>query len=159
MPRPMLLLLIQHGEATDKLVDPDRPLTDEGRRAVAAVAKAVCQSTPNVFQVWHSDKKRAEETAQIVGEILAPEGRISKEEGLRPNDPVRPMVKRLAKEDEDTAIVGHLPFLSRLAGLLFVEDERAAPIAFQKGGIVALERDAMKAWHVCWIVVPGLIRE
>jgi len=63
----------------------------------------------------------------------------------------------LAPNGRDVMIVGHLPFVSKLASLLLTGDESADTIAFQKGGIVCLERSAEDKWHVNWMVTPELL--
>jgi phosphohistidine phosphatase len=55
-------------------------------------------------------------------------------------------------------LVGHRPFMDRLAGLLIAGDRKLAPVRFQRGAIVCLERDPRSwAWGVRWAVTPELI--
>jgi phosphohistidine phosphatase len=55
-------------------------------------------------------------------------------------------------------IVGHLPFLSRLASTLLIGDETVALVAFRNGGVVCLERGEEKGrWRLTWAVVPELL--
>jgi phosphohistidine phosphatase len=53
-------------------------------------------------------------------------------------------------------LVGHLPFLDRLAGLLVTGDADRSVVRFQKGGIVCLVRQDEK-WVVGWMATPDLI--
>jgi phosphohistidine phosphatase len=53
-------------------------------------------------------------------------------------------------------LVGHRPFLERLAGLLLSGDERRAVVSFQKCGLVCLIRSESRIWAVEWIVTPDL---
>ena len=53
-------------------------------------------------------------------------------------------------------LVGHLPFLDRLAGLLITGDAERFVVRFQKGGIVCLVRED-ETWAVGWVVTPDLI--
>jgi phosphohistidine phosphatase len=153
----MKLYLIQHGEAVDKEVDSSRPLTAHGRETVSRVARFAGQAGVSVSAVWHSGKTRATQTAQSVAEHIASAEPIE-HDGLKPNDDVKAIVRELNKFDHDLAIVGHMPHLSRLAGRLILDDEKHDILLFQRGGIVALERDADGVWRLIWVLTPDLIR-
>lgn len=154
----MKLYLIQHGEAVDKEVDSSRPLTAEGRETVSRVAHFAKQAGVTFSAVWHSGKTRATQTAQIVAELFASASELIEHDGLKPNDDVRAIVRELNKIDQNLAIVGHMPHLSRLASRLILDDEKRDILLFQRGGIVALERDADGVWRLIWVLTPDLIR-
>lgn len=155
----MKLLLIQHGEAVDKETDPDRPLTASGTDAVRRVARVVKAGGVRVDAVWHSGKTRAAQTARLVAEQIAPGGELIEKEGLKPNDDVKTIVRELESCDRDLAIAGHMPHLSRLAGLLLSGNEKRDPVTFQRGGVVALERNDDGVWRLIWALTPDLVRE
>lgn len=78
-------------------------------------------------------------------------------EGMTPNDPVEPLVHELTTAaGPSLAIVGHLPFLSKLASRLLCGDETTQPIAFYNAGIVCLVKTDV-AWQVEWIVQPWIL--
>jgi phosphohistidine phosphatase len=52
-------------------------------------------------------------------------------------------------------LVGHLPFLARLAGLLLSGDADNPIVRFRTGGIVCLTRDEDR-WQVAWILTPDM---
>ena len=64
----MKLFLIQHAQAKSKEEDPQRSLTDEGKANIKKVAEYVARTAPEVTEVWHSEKLRAKQTAQILAE-------------------------------------------------------------------------------------------
>ena len=79
--------------------------------------------------------------------------------GLAPNDPVVPVAQRLRAETEhqSLALVGHMPFLGRLASLLVVGDEQAQVVGFQMGGLVKLEPKVDRdGFSVAWALPPDL---
>jgi phosphohistidine phosphatase len=54
-------------------------------------------------------------------------------------------------------LVGHLPFMERLAALLVAGSQEKPVIRFQNAGIVCLDRDASRVnWVVRWALVPKL---
>jgi len=155
----MRIYLVQHGQAKPEEVDPERRLTDKGASDVGKVAAFIRPLQLRVDSIWHSGKARAAQTADILAASVAPSRRVLQRSGLAPNDTVEPIVKELVQATEDLMIVGHLPFLSRLASVLVVGDESKEIIAFQQGGIVCLgsEPAGQSRWRVEWMVVPDLL--
>jgi len=152
------LYLVQHGDAKAKSEDPERPLTEEGQRDVARVAAFAQRAGVQVVQIRHSGKRRAEETAAILAEHLAPIGGVAALPGLGPRDDADWIAELLSRETEPLMLVGHLPFMDRLSGLLVAGSQGRAVVKFQKGGIVCLELDPnARVWTVCWMVTPNLI--
>ena len=142
----MKVYLVQHGEAESKKVDPTRPLTERGRQGVQRVAALAERLGLDVRQIRHSGKTRAEQTAAILGEALSPPDGVVAASGLAPLDDVQPVADVLAREPQPVMLVGHLPFMARLAALLVTGDPDRPAVRFRNGGIVCLaheeERDA-----------------
>lgn len=149
----MRLYLVQHGRAVDEAEDPARPLSADGRREVESVASIARHFALPVARIVHSGKLRARQTAEIFASALAPAGGVAERSGLAPRDDVRAFA-RDGLED-GLMVVGHLPFLERLAGLLLVDDAERRLFRMQNGGILALERDD-DAWLIRWAVMPTL---
>jgi phosphohistidine phosphatase len=53
-------------------------------------------------------------------------------------------------------LVGHLPFMERLASLLVFGDPARLVVKFQNAGIVALDQDSAGRWFVRWALMPRL---
>jgi phosphohistidine phosphatase len=155
----MDLYLMQHGEATAENVDPARPLTEAGRATVRRVAERAAAAGVRVDTCVHSGKLRAEQTAQIlIGAVGAGDGPQARD-GLAPNDPVAPTAEWLRGlgPDDAVAVVGHLPFLGRLAGTLIAGNEGAEVIQFRMGGLVKLVSSSDRSgFSVAWALVPEL---
>jgi len=154
----MNLYLVQHGEAEAKAGDAERLLTEQGRDDVARVAAFTRRAGVVVHQIRHSGKRRAEETAAILAEHLAPAGGVLMMPGLAPKDDVAGVAELVSQETEPLMLVGHLPFLDRLAGLLVTGDPNKSVVSFQRGGVVCLQRDPKtSAWAIVWAATPDLI--
>jgi len=54
-------------------------------------------------------------------------------------------------------IVGHLPFLGRLAALLLTGNADNDVVAFQFGCVVCLKREGPGKWKLEWMIVPKLL--
>jgi phosphohistidine phosphatase len=106
----------------------------------------------------HSGKLRAEQTALVLADAVAG-GRVESLDGLAPNDPIAPVVQWLGgRTDSSIALVGHLPFLDRLASSLVAGDEDGQVISFQMGGLVKLvpKRDR-DGFAVAWVLAPDIV--
>ncbi len=151
----MKLYLVQHGEAVEQSENPERPLTAAGRAEVEAVGRLLRSVQLEIPRIEHSGKARAKETAEILAEaVAATELAIRKD--LSPNDPVDIVAKSLRNADTDLMLVGHLPFMTKLASLLVTGDEYADVVAFQKGAVLCLQREDDATWRIAWMVVPRI---
>ena len=64
----MKLYLVQHAQAASEDADPQRGLTEEGRSEIERIAGFIKPLNLQVEYLWHSGKKRAEQTAQVLAE-------------------------------------------------------------------------------------------
>ena len=152
----MALYLLQHGAAKSASDDPARPLTEEGRRAVERAAEFLAARGVRVERVEHSDKLRAQQSAEILAVRLLPTDGRHQVAGLAPNDDVEPTRARLMEESRSLMLVGHLPHLSRLVSRLLGLDADRPVVQFQMGGVVRLDRDDSRTWTVRWVLPPKL---
>ena len=148
----MNLYLVQHGKAVAKEVDPDRSLTGQGRAEVERVAAFIEPLSLSVGCLWHSGKTRAAQTARI----KADKG-VLQRDGLAPNDDVTNLADELNAANQDIMIVGHLPFLGKLASLLISGSESTNVVAFKNSGVVSIRRSEQNQWQLSWIATPGLL--
>ena len=153
----MRLYLVRHGEAKPKQEDPERHLTEKGRRDAEKVAAFLKPLGLCVRALWQSGKARAAQTAEILARSLAVEEGVLERPGLAPNDSVEPVKAEVERAAGDLVIVGHLPFLDKLASLLVAGREGTDAVAFLCAGVVCLERGEEGAWSVLWAVTPDLL--
>ena len=148
----MRLYLVQHGEAKSEAEDPERSLTLRGEEEARKVSGAAKKLGILPSRIYHSGKKRAEQTAGIIAETLDLPAQLG--QGLNPNDDIRPWVERISREAEDLMIVGHLPFLEKLASFLVRGDEGAKAVIFRYSAIVCLEKKGSGRWAVERVIKP-----
>jgi phosphohistidine phosphatase len=152
----MKLYLVQHAKAASEQIDPQRPLTREGRSDIQKVAAFIKSLNLCVDCLWHSGKKRAAQTAEILAEAIKVKTQTARD-GLGPTDDVAAFKDELVSATEDIMIVGHLPFLSKLASLLLAGAESANTVAFKNGGIVCLNYSEENRWQIDWMIIPELL--
>jgi phosphohistidine phosphatase len=152
----MRLYLIQHGEAKSAEEDPGRGLTPKGEAQTGRSAAFLEAVKPGIAEIWHSGKLRAAQTAAILAAALKADNLPREHAGLSPNDPVQPVAREIKTAGRTIAVVGHLPFLSRLTSLLVCGHENGQPVSFFNSGIVCLNYSG-EAWQVEWAVSPPLL--
>ncbi|MBV9410313.1 MAG: phosphohistidine phosphatase SixA [Acidimicrobiia bacterium] len=135
----MRVYVVRHGEAKRPEVDPERGLTDAGADHVRRIAaRAVADLGVRPARIFHSDKARARQTAEIWAEVLSVP--VEQADGLAPNDDPSRWATRLDTEEEDVMLVGHLPHVERLVGLLVSADPDGTLDGFPAGALVVVER-------------------
>ena len=153
----MQLYLVQHGASKSETEDPQRPLTDEGRRVVEHMAQYLAAVGVGLERIEHSEKLRARQTAEILAAVLQPREGTKQVSGMGPNEDIQPVQERLQTEADNLMLVGHLPHLSRLvATLLGVEADRTV-VEFCMGGVVRLDRNQSGQWTLQWAIIPELL--
>lgn len=150
----MKLFLVQHAKAASKEIDPDRPLTEEGLRDIQGICEFIKSLNLSVDYLWHSGKTRARQTAEILAEVITVANGIAAHDGLAPNDDVRVIKDQIVSAQNDIMIVGHMPFVAKLASLLLIGSESTQTIAFMQGGVVCLNCTDECKWQLEWMIIP-----
>jgi len=109
----MRLYIVQHGDSLPKDVNPDRPLSDQGRADIQRLTEWLLSHNVQIAQILHSGKIRARETAEILRPLLTSPSQIYKRQGLAPNDSPETFLHQLRDREKDTLVAGHMPFVAR----------------------------------------------
>ena len=107
----------------------------------------------------HRCKRRARQTAEILAAAVVPGREIEQLGGLGPNDPVEPFVRHVEEWAEDLLVVGHLPFMAKLAARLAAGSGERSIVAYRPGSIVCLDMGEETGWQVQWMIRPELLPE
>jgi phosphohistidine phosphatase len=153
----MKLYLVQHAKAASKQADPERLLTEDGRRDIQKVAAFIKPLNLSVDYLWHSGKKRAAQTADALAEVVEVRAETTARDGLAPNDDVTVIKNEIEAAQHDIMLVGHLPFLSKLTSLLLTGSESASAVAFKNAGIICLDYFDDNQWQLDWMIIPELL--
>ena len=151
----MNLYLVRHGDALSDAQDPARALSPNGRRELEQLAGALAPHI-RATTIVHSGKTRAEQSAEILRAKALTNASVEVQAGLNPNDDVAGMADALQHESRELVVVGHLPYVSRLASLLTCGDAERTVFAFDTGTCLALERLGTN-WCVRWMLDPRLL--
>lgn len=148
----MKLYLVRHGEAHPSSVDPHQGLTEQGRLMVEKVAGHL--KTLNVIpvNVWHSEKLRAKQTAEILCDILRPRGDFLENTGLSPNGNIEDAKILLDEETEDLMWVSHLPFVGDFVSYVTKSPLDTPAASFGLATVVCLSTSDHETWKQEWVV-------
>ncbi len=150
----MKLYLIQHGISLPEEKDPEKSLSPEGKEETQRTAEFLKIKNIKVDAVWHSSKLRAMQTAQIISNsIFCSE--TKERNDLNPLNFVENFPEEIKSLDKNLMIVGHLPFLQKLASLLLSGSETNQFISFKNSGVVCLEYT--DTWKIAWMITPVLL--
>jgi len=114
----MTVALVHHSEAESPAVDPQRPLTRNGRQQAEAVARRLKDAGLSPAAIWHSGKLRARQTAEPCLARLNPSAQFIMVRGLRPEDPPDWIRQEVEADERDLLLVGHMPNISAVARAL-----------------------------------------
>jgi len=165
----MRLYLVQHGDAVPREENSGRPLSDKGRADVERLAVLLARARPAITRIIHSGKARTFETARIFARTIAPGVEVEEAAaGLAANDSTDLFFQAVEswRNDVDVGaetaggvmLVGHLPFMGKLASRLVTGMEDAAVAVFQPGGVLCLEWGGQAlGWSVAWMAPPELL--
>lgn len=152
----MAIFLVQHGQSLSKEQDPAKGISEKGTRETERMAEVAAGYKVNIKRIIHSGKKRALQTAEIFNRYLAPVEGVKKEEGLKALDDVAVWSGKL-DPDSSLMLVGHLPFMEKLTGLLTTGNADITPMKFQNSGIVCLDQDhGSGRWFIKWSLMPNI---
>jgi phosphohistidine phosphatase len=149
------LYILQHGEAVAKEIDPERPLSEHGKRDIRILARHMQNMDVQLGNVFHSGKLRAEQSARLIAATLSPEIQPVQTEGLNPNDDPAVIIGDIEQMNENILIASHMPFVSRLCSTLLTGTTEAE-FASVPGTLFCLEK-AEDKWRLSYMLRPDFL--
>lgn len=152
------IYIIRHGNALSPEVDPERPLSLDGKNQVEKIGAFLKKNSVCVERIIHSGKRRAEQTACIIAQHIGYSDSMEVERGLAPNTPVKDMASFLKTTQGSVMLVGHLPFMSYLASALVSEQGMFPFMVFNEAAAACFTKEEKdKNFHLVWFVSPDNI--
>lgn len=143
----MTLWLLRHGEAEARArIDAERPLTERGRKEVRRNAERL-RGRPLQY-ILASPYLRAQQTAEIVREVLGLALPLTTVDWATPDDSPREAANRLDSYPGHCLLVSHNPLLGQLAGFL-QHGHLQEPLLLRTASLVELDGAA---------AIPGLMQ-
>ena len=151
------LFLVRHGKAMSESQDSLRPLSPQGVKELEKLAKYLSTQNIQIDEILHSNKLRARQTAEILSKYIGPSRGLREAGGLSPMDDPQPWINELTVSKDKLMLVGHLPFISRLASLLLTRRMNSSCIVFYPGTVAAF-RNSGGDWAVEWVIPTSFTR-
>ncbi|HVP42388.1 MAG TPA: phosphohistidine phosphatase SixA [Terriglobales bacterium] len=158
----MIVYFLRHASAGQHKLNPQkdekRPLDKDGIEQCGQIGRALAALDVHVDAVVSSPLKRATQTASLVANEIAFEGKLTIDDGLRPEanfTQFRDLLSRHAKA-EAIMVVGHNPSLSEFLSLLISGRSSESAVDLKKGAVARVETG--KASTLQWCLTPKLVR-
>lgn len=163
----MTLYLMRHAEAEPlgtgaAARDAARPLTEKGCRQAARMGRLLKRLDVKIDRTLSSPFVRARKTAELVLAAAHSHARVQLLDVLRPDAKAEAMWEEISRaEGESILVVGHLPSIARLAGVLLggLADET---IWFHKSSLAVLHcepREGRKhRVRLEWMIAPAVAK-
>jgi phosphohistidine phosphatase len=160
------LYLVRHGiaaPARPNMVDADRALTEEGTRKTTRVAHGLRVLKVRPEAILSSPLRRAQETAEIIGAVLAPKVLVEicppLAFGHEPREVVRSL--RAHRGAEQVMLVGHQPDMGELASFLLSGSSNLVRLLFKKAAAAAITVPSLpprSAGVLEWFLTPTQLK-
>jgi phosphohistidine phosphatase len=165
----MNIFILRHGIAVERGTpgfdkDSERPLTPKGKRQLRKSAAGMKRMKLRFDLILSSPYERARRTAEIVAGELKLKKRLKFTDSLKYESDPEKMVGEMATlkpMPHNVLLVGHEPYLSRLASLLASGSGDFA-MDLRKGGLGKLEAESLhagKCAQLAWLLTPKQMRE
>ena len=151
------IYIVRHAHASEAANDHDRPVSVKGERQLNRLCQGLAgKSLVNPSAVWHSDLRRAVETARLLVAGFGVDAPLHTVNGLRPFDDPVPTAEIVDQSEENLMIVGHEPNLSSLAAHLITETQTLQCVVFPKSSMLCISRlragGQATPWQIEWHV-------
>lgn len=160
----MIIYFLRHASAGQRKADPQkdekRPLDKDGISQSRDVGRLLASLDVQVDVLFSSALKRAMQTASLVGNELAYEGKIHSVSTLRPEATFAQFKELLQANvgNEALMVVGHNPNLSEFASLLLTSGRTRTIIDLPKAGVAKVELERKKPAVLKWCITPKLVQ-
>jgi phosphohistidine phosphatase len=160
------IYLVRHGIAGPPpagMSDGDRRLTAEGERKMRRAALGLKRLAVAPDVVLSSPLTRAERTAALVIEALAPDLPLEIYAPLAPGHSAAEILHGLHpyRAARQLMLVGHQPGMGELASHLLTASSQVVPLEFKKGGVAAIGVGGLPpraAGVLEWLMTPKQLR-
>ena len=160
----MIIYFLRHASAGQRKADPEkdekRSLDKEGISQSRDMGRLLASLDVQIDALFSSGLKRAMQTASLVGNELAYEGKLLSVSALRPEATFAEF-KELLQENvrnEVLLLVGHNPNLSEFVSLLLSNGRARTIIDLPKAGVAKVEIERKKPAVLKWCITPKLVQ-
>jgi phosphohistidine phosphatase len=159
----MIVYFLRHASAGHHLANPTqdekRPLDDQGIEQCTHMGRALAALDVHVDAVISSPLKRATQTASLVANEIAFDGKLQRTPALRPSarmEAFRELLDGNAKL-EAVLVVGHNPSLSQFLSLLISEGASESSVDLKKCAVARADLSG-RMGILKWVLTPRMVQ-
>ena len=152
----MQLFIMRHGIATSCEQDPSRPLTPEGEQVIENMAKNLAEHGVEINHILHSPRLRTTMTAKAMAKYFHPESLQESKNCFDDISKLEDTLDLISELENNTLLVGHMPFVAQLTGQLLADDSSGDFLSFPPGTLACLEQTENNSWRLNFFVNPKL---
>ena len=153
----MKLFIMRHGEAMSSQLDPSQPLSPAGIFGIQNLASYLTTLNLQINHIIHSPRLRAVMTAKIMAQALHPEQVTKAKNSLDQISLLEETVHLIQELQDNTLLIGHMPFVSQLISYLSTGSTQHAVVCFSPGTLVCLEPGEQPNWIINWVLNPTIV--
>lgn len=148
----MKLFILRHGQAEGFAAsDAERELTAAGHNELQQVLRSSADELSALAKLWVSPLRRAQQTADVVIDILGPIPRETSDL-LLPESSVSDVLEMLVELEESSyLLVGHQPVVGELVNALCGKANGYYPMATAALANIELEPPALGCGNLAWL--------
>ena len=154
----MDLYLVRHGEAYSSEERFERPLNPRGQNEVLQIASFLKNEHCQIDAIFHSEKLRAIQTAEIIADTLGLNHKLKVLPTLDPDEDVFRLIGDIHEFMVNTLIVGHLPNLALLSSFIIKGNISTPSLSFLTATTACFEYKD-EQWNLRWSVEPHSLRK
>src|SRR5262245_57143838 len=125
--------LVRHGEAYSAEEDPKRGLNEQGKSDVERVSHMLKAKGVKIDQIYHSDKLRSVQTAEIIAKKLELNDKLKMIPFLDPESNINQLSSFFESLEENAVLIGHMPNLEILITYLLSAGAEAIDFSMSPG--------------------------
>jgi len=147
------IYLVRHGNTFFDPVRSERVLSDLGQMQASNMAKFLKEKKIEVSFIYHSEKLRAKQTAEILSLGVSAHDGVVARLGLKPNDDIENWVLECQASKSNIMIVGHMPFMPLLLSKLVLGHDEREIVLFSEVMVVCLSKNPHNDRFIvewCW---------
>ena len=153
----MKLYCMRHGEAENPGINPERPLTANGKAELKRLAEHLKKNHIRFPTMVHSPRLRARQTAEALAELVDHDRIMESHCGLDQTCYLGEAMELIEETNEDLLIVAHMPFIAELVCKLTTDQTKYPLLQFLPGTIVCLEPMIKPFWHINWVLHASVV--
>lgn len=146
--------LVRHGESYTPEQNRERPLNEQGKIDIRLLADELSKKNVKIDAIYHSNKLRSKQTADILASILTPANAVVAIPALDPEESINQLSYEIENLKENALLVGHLPNLEILTAYLLNLGTSTLGFAFAPGAVACLKHDGDK-YTLEWFISPA----